>query len=53
MVMFHHEIPYQTAFERGRIQQALLDELCAGIERIEQVDWDRATQLVRARLQRL
>ena len=50
MVMFHHEIPYATAFARGQVQQQLLDELSAGIERIEQVDWDRAVQLVRARL---
>jgi len=29
MVMFHDEIPYSTALERGRIQQAILDELTA------------------------
>lgn len=53
MVMFHHEIPYATALERGRIQQQVLDELCAGIERIEQVDWKRASELVSTRLPEL
>ena len=50
MVMFHHEIPYATALERGRLQQQLLDDLSAGIESVEQVDWTRAAELVRARL---
>jgi kynurenine 3-monooxygenase len=27
MVMFHDEIPYSVALERGRIQQGILDEL--------------------------
>ncbi len=53
MVMFHHEIPYATAFERGRWQQQLLDELSAGIETIDQVDWQRAASLVQARLTEL
>ncbi|HEY7378045.1 MAG TPA: NAD(P)/FAD-dependent oxidoreductase, partial [Steroidobacteraceae bacterium] len=29
MVMFHHEIPYAVAFERGRIQQEILNDLTA------------------------
>jgi kynurenine 3-monooxygenase len=29
MVMFHDEIPYSTALERGRVQQQILDELTA------------------------
>ena len=50
MVMFHHEIPYATALERGRVQQQLLDELSAGIERLDQVDWDQAARLINGRL---
>jgi kynurenine 3-monooxygenase len=50
MVMFHHEIPYATAFERGLVQQKILDELCAGSEAIEEVDWNQAARLVHARL---
>ena len=50
MVMFHHEIPYATALERGRLQQQLLDDLSAGIESVEQVDWTRAAEQVRVRL---
>src|SRR5258708_19443186 len=30
MVMFHHEIPYQTALQRGTVQAELLAELTAG-----------------------
>ena len=30
MVMFHAELPYRVALERGRIQQQILDELTAG-----------------------
>ncbi|HSD73631.1 MAG TPA: NAD(P)/FAD-dependent oxidoreductase [Steroidobacteraceae bacterium] len=50
MVMFHHEIPYATALARGRVQQELLDELSAGTDRVEQIDWERAARLVRASL---
>jgi kynurenine 3-monooxygenase len=50
MVMFHHEIPYATAHDRGRLQQQLLDTLSARIEHLEQIDWDEAARLVQARL---
>ena len=30
MVMFHHEIPYRVAAERGAVQSRLLEELCGG-----------------------
>ena len=33
MVMFHHEIPYRTALERGAVQTQLLAELTAGASR--------------------
>lgn len=53
MVMFHHEIPYTTALERGRLQQRLLDELSTGVKSIDQVDWRHAAGLVRAQLPEL
>jgi kynurenine 3-monooxygenase len=43
MVMFHHEIPYQTALRRGAVQAQLLDELTAGaVLRLDDVDFGRA-----------
>ena len=53
MVMFHHEIPYLRALERGRLQQQLLDDLCEGVDRIDQVNWGKAAALVRTRLPKL
>jgi hypothetical protein len=51
MVMFHHEIPYRMALERGSIQTQLLAELTAGaVARIEDVDFDRAAREIRAKL---
>ena len=50
MVMFHHEIPYAIAYERGQFQQQILEELSAGIEGLAQVDWERAGRLVQTRL---
>ena len=48
--MFHDEIPYATALERGRMQQQVLDHLSGGIESIGQIDWQRAAELVQAKL---
>jgi kynurenine 3-monooxygenase len=51
MVMFHHEIPYQTALERGAIQARLLSELTSGpVSSLEGVDFARAGTEIRARL---
>jgi hypothetical protein len=50
MVMFHHEIPYATAYERGQLQQQVLDGLSARIEHLEQVDWEQASRLVHSLL---
>jgi kynurenine 3-monooxygenase len=51
MVMFHHEIPYHTALERGAVQSQLLAELTAGaVSSIEAVDFNRAEREIRARL---
>jgi kynurenine 3-monooxygenase len=48
MVMFHPEIPYAQALERGAIQARLLEELDPGEGR--EADGARAEQLIRARL---
>ncbi|MGC4028355.1 MAG: NAD(P)/FAD-dependent oxidoreductase [Steroidobacteraceae bacterium] len=44
MVMFHDEIPYAVAMERGRLQQQILDTLTAAPE----TDWALADRLVDA-----
>jgi kynurenine 3-monooxygenase len=46
MVTFHR-IPYSIAQERGRIQDRLLSELCEGIDRVEDVDWEKAETMIR------
>ncbi|MGN6521142.1 MAG: FAD-dependent oxidoreductase [Dokdonella sp.] len=46
-------MPYAQAFARGAVQDALLHELTAGIDRIDDVDLERADQLVRERLSTL
>jgi kynurenine 3-monooxygenase len=43
-------IPYATAFERGRVQRAILVESTEGCERMDQVDLAAADARVRARL---
>jgi kynurenine 3-monooxygenase len=50
MVMFHHEIPYRTAQERGRVQAQILAELARGAETLADVDYARAERLVEAQL---
>jgi kynurenine 3-monooxygenase len=51
MVMFHHEIPYQTALLRGAVQTRMLDELTAGsVSTLEDVDFARAEREIRSRL---
>lgn len=51
MVMFHHEIPYQTALLRGTVQAELLAELTAGaVSTLRDVDFERAEQEIRTRL---
>jgi kynurenine 3-monooxygenase len=49
MVTFHR-IPYATALKRGRMQEAMLAELCDGIGRIEDLDWNKADRLVHSEL---
>jgi kynurenine 3-monooxygenase len=51
MVMFHHEIPYRTALERGSVQSQMLMELTAGpVSGLADVDFARAEREIRARL---
>jgi kynurenine 3-monooxygenase len=46
MVTFHR-IPYSVALNRGAVQDRILAELCESIERVEDLDWDNAGQLIR------
>ena len=46
MVTFHR-VPYSIALKRGQVQDRLLSELCDGIERLEDLDWNRAGELIR------
>jgi kynurenine 3-monooxygenase len=46
MVTFHR-IPYSVALTRGAIQDLMLAELCDGIDRVEDLDWNQADQLIR------
>jgi kynurenine 3-monooxygenase len=50
MVMFHHEIPYRTAQQRGRVQAEILAELTRGAESLADVDYARVERLVEAAL---
>ena len=42
MVMFHDEIPYAVAQDRGDLQQKLLEELTADAESLDQINIDNA-----------
>ena len=54
MVMFHHEIPYRTAWERGSTQAAILADLTAGtVTALADVDFRRAEREIEARLEPL
>ncbi|MFN0157480.1 MAG: FAD-dependent oxidoreductase [Bacteroidota bacterium] len=45
MVTFHR-IPYAVALSRGKVQEAILEELCSTITTVETLDWSRAEQLM-------
>jgi kynurenine 3-monooxygenase len=49
MVTFHR-IPYSLALARGAVQDRMLTELCDPIERLEDLDWVRAEQMIRSEL---
>jgi kynurenine 3-monooxygenase len=54
MVMFHHEIPYRLAQERGAAQSAILDDLTAdSVTSLAQIDFVRAEREITARLEPL
>ena len=46
MVMFHADIPYRVAKDRGEIQQRLLEQLTSDAESIDQIDLDVAVATV-------
>jgi kynurenine 3-monooxygenase len=50
MVMFHHEIPYRAALERGAIQTRLLAELTENAATLAGVDYARAAREIESRL---
>jgi kynurenine 3-monooxygenase len=50
MVMFHHEISYQTAALRGSVQATLLADLTAGAAELDDIDYVRAEREIDARL---
>jgi kynurenine 3-monooxygenase len=49
MVTFHR-IPYVTALQRGQVQDRMLTELCDPIDRLEDLDWNKADRLIRSQL---
>ena len=49
MVTFHR-VPYTAALQRGQLQDAMLAELCDGIDRVEDLNWARADHLIHQRL---
>ena len=51
MVMFHADITYLMAQQRGEIQRALLEEFTADADSIDGVDVDAAEQAARDRLE--
>ena len=50
MVMFHHEIPYAIAYQRGRVQTQILDELTRDARSFEQIDLQQAEDKIKSRL---
>jgi len=50
MVMFHDEIPYAVAQQRGVVQQELLDDLVRNAASLDEIDMGVAEALVRAKL---
>ena len=50
MVMYGSHIPYSVAREAGEIQRAILEQLCAGLESVSELDWEAARRLIRERL---
>lgn len=53
MVMFHADIPYLVAQQRGEVQKALLEEFTAHASGIDEVDIQAAVAAVKNRLPRI
>jgi len=50
MVMFHHEIPYAIAFQRGRLQAEIVELLTVGRSSLADVDYALAAAEIERRL---
>ena len=50
MVMFHHEIPYLTAQQRGAAQAEILSDLTQGAAALSDIDFERAELEINAKL---
>ena len=50
MVMFHADIPYRVAKDRGEIQLRLLEQLTNDAEDIDQIDLDAAVATILEKL---
>ncbi|MFQ6004514.1 MAG: FAD-dependent oxidoreductase [Woeseia sp.] len=50
MVMFHADIPYAIAQQRGKIQSELLDEITRDADELRQIDIDAAERKAASRL---
>jgi kynurenine 3-monooxygenase len=50
MVMFHHEIPYRIAYDRGQVQAAILEELTGQASSLADIRPERMDAEVRSRL---
>ena len=53
MVMFHHSIPYSVAYERGKIQAQILDELTMNVTTMLDVNMKLAEEKIRNALSKL
>ncbi|MGB8541525.1 MAG: NAD(P)/FAD-dependent oxidoreductase [Candidatus Acidiferrales bacterium] len=49
MVTFQR-IPYSVALSRGRVQDAMLAELCQSIDCVEDIDWRKAESMIHRQL---
>jgi len=49
LVMFHN-VPYAEAFDRGVIQDEILNQLVEGVDEVEKVDFELAAKLVAEKL---
>ena len=50
MVMFHADIPYLVAQQRGEVQKALLEEFTANADAIDDIDIEAAKATAKRRL---